>query len=176
MNSGVTRGIHHIFFPPWLDASFLEPIPYGYRRYAGYLSIFDHPVPQQFKRPAIGSFWGIGAGKSYEVGICFLIKLGRLSGSRSIVQGSGKLAFTVMIARSLYRTSSHSKLNCYGIFPATLTGKRENSRSGNDSRMVFSLMYDTLYTDNVFFGELNGVFVCGVHIPQAYHSILQGQN
>jgi hypothetical protein len=50
--------------------------------------------------------------------------------------------------------------------------QKKNPSTGDDSCAVFSPAYDGLYLSQILAGELNDMFVL-VHMPQAYHAILQ---
>jgi hypothetical protein len=95
MNSGVTFGMHQIFFPPRLDAPIREPFPERDGGDCLYFLVFDHFLLQEFKRPVIASFRGVAAGKGDQVRFGLLVEFRRLPGTRSIAEGAIDAAFGV---------------------------------------------------------------------------------
>jgi hypothetical protein len=165
MNSGVSVGIHHIFFPPRLEVVSVEVVHDGDRGDGLHFLVFDHTLCQEFERPVVGAIGRSGAGCGDEVVFTFLTQFLGLTGARVFCEGMRKAARTKSVAHALDDKATDPQTVCAGILAHSFMGQEESVRSGNDPCLVRSLTYDIVEMLPIPLGEFNDVLGGVFHIP-----------
>jgi len=170
--------MHHIFFPPRLDASVIQVIPYGYRGNALHRSVFQQFLLEEFQRPSRASFRRGGTRNGYEMRFFLVYKLGRLSWTWSIVESPLYSSLDVAFPYSLHRALRGSRMGSDVFVLDPFVGFKEDHGSLVYSGIVFSLRYDMLELNSLLVRELDDIlfvmrrFVLFVHTPPVYHPTL----
>src|SRR3989344_4612241 len=161
LNSGVSFGMHHIFFPPGFHVLTLQHEPYRLRADGGHDPVLHRLFGEELHRPACASFRCIGTCQRYDLRFMLSGEGRRLAGAGSIVEGTGKTmpckTGTDINDGSVRRPS----LLCDFLVRVSAVRLEENLRTTNDTCRVKSFACEFIELPLLFRGKMNGEILHG---------------
>ncbi len=156
--------MHHIFFPPRLDAAFVERMPERHSARRRFF-VFQHALAQEVKRPMLGPFRRIGADDCNEVRLGLVVERGRPSGARSVEESA------IQTLRETVADADNRTLADF-LGAGDARGRFASVEAQQDARAVDHPCKMLSFSDSgaealtVVRAEADGW--CSVHIPQVY--------
>jgi hypothetical protein len=161
--------MHHIFFPPGLEAVCAEACVNRAEGDGPDHALADERLSEQFQGPPLPAFRRVSASQGNQVGFLASIEDGGRAGPRSIIERTLETAFRIPLAYPLHGTNAplhFFRNDPIGLPPVTL---QEYLSPLDDSCILGAFPRDSVYLLPLLGREMNDMLL---HTPPDYHPSL----